>query len=183
VFTHAPRFAISRRIMAFLSPELKAAVGRYDALEVVEARLPPEVAGYGSLARDQYVEAKALLAGCLLSSQGDRVGMAHSIEGRVPYLDHRVIEFANRLSERFEIRGLTEKAVPRRALAGLLPDEILHRTKQPYRAPDSASFFVDGEPLDYVADRLSAEAICRAGYFDHGAVGKGTSEQVPRVVV
>jgi asparagine synthase (glutamine-hydrolysing) len=172
VFAHAPRFATSRRVLAFLSPELKAAVAGYDALDFVESRLPPEVARFGPLARDQYVEAKTLLAGYLLSSQGDRVGMAHSIEGRVPYLDHRVIEFANRLPERFKIQGLTEKAVLRRALAGLLPDEILHRTKQPYRAPDSASFFVDGEPLDYVADLLSAESIRKAGYFDPGAVGK-----------
>jgi asparagine synthase (glutamine-hydrolysing) len=172
VFAHAPRFATSRRILAFLSPEMKAAVGTYDALDFVESRLPPEVAEYGPLARDQYVEAKTLLAGYLLSSQGDRVGMAHSIEGRVPYLDHRVIEFANRLPERFKIQGLTEKAVLRRALAGLLPDEILHRTKQPYRAPDSASFFVDGQPLDYVADLLSADAIRKAGFFDPGAVGK-----------
>jgi asparagine synthase (glutamine-hydrolysing) len=172
VFAHAPRFATARRTMAFLSAEMKAAVGPFDALDFVESRLPPEVAKFGPLGRDQYVEAKTLLAGYLLSSQGDRVGMAHSIEGRVPYLDHRVIEFANRLPERFKIQGLTEKAVLRRALAGLLPDEILHRTKQPYRAPDSASFFVDGQPLDYVTDLLSADSIRRAGYFEPGAVAK-----------
>ena len=49
------------------------------------------------LGRDQYVEAHTLMSGYLLSSQGDRMAMANSIEGRFPFLDHRVIEFANRL--------------------------------------------------------------------------------------
>ncbi len=172
VFAHVPRFATARRALAFLSSEMKAAVGNFDALDFVESRLPPEVARFAPLARDQYVEAKTLLAGYLLSSQGDRVGMAHSIEGRYPYLDHRLIEFANRLPERFKITGLREKNVLRRALAGLLPDDILKRTKQPYRAPDSTSFFHDGKALDYVEDLLSGDAIRKAGYFDAGAVGK-----------
>ena len=98
--------------------------------------------------------------------------MANSIEGRFPYLDHRLIEFANRLPEHYKIRGLREKHVLRRALAGLLPEDILQRTKQPYRAPDSMSFFHDGEPLDYVADLLGGERIRAAGYFDASAVGK-----------
>ena len=91
------------------------------------------------------MEAQTLLAGYLLSSQGDRVAMANSIEGRFPYLDHRVIEFANRLPPSFKIRGMTEKYLLRRALADLLPEEIVNRTKQPYRAPDSQSFFFDGQ--------------------------------------
>ena len=146
--------------------------------------LPPDMARWSDLARDQYVEAKSLLAGYLLSSQGDRVAMANSIEGRFPYLDHRVIEFANRLPPSFKIRGMTEKYLLRRALfggcvvlgtggtAGLLPPDIVQRTKQPYRAPDSQSFFFDGKPLDYVADLLSQDAIREAGYFDAAAVGR-----------
>jgi asparagine synthase (glutamine-hydrolysing) len=172
VFSHVPRWTTSRRVFALLSPELRASIGAFDPLGLVESRLPDAVAEWGPLARDQYVEAKTLLAPYLLSSQGDRVGLANSIEGRFPYLDHRVIEFANRLPERFKIRGLREKFVLRRALRGLLPQAILERTKQPYRAPDSQSFFFDGEALDYVADLLSAERIRAAGYFDAGAVGR-----------
>jgi len=172
IFAHAPRWATARRSLAFLSPAMRARIGDWDPLRLVESRLPAAISTWGPLARDQYVEAKSLLAGYLLSSQGDRVGMANSIEGRFPYLDHRLIEFANRLPEHYKIRGLREKYVLRRALAGLLPEDILQRTKQPYRAPDSASFFHDGEPLDYVADLLGAERIRAAGYFDPGAVGK-----------
>ena len=60
----------------------------------------------------------------------------------------------------------------RRALADLLPEEILQRTKQPYRSPDSQSFFFDGKPLDYVADLMSADSLREAGYFDPVPVGR-----------
>ena len=172
IFAHAPRWATSQRALAFLSPELRASVGAWDPLAWYERQLPPQIMGWSPLARDQYVEAKSLLAAYLLPAQGDRVAMANSIEGRFPYLDHRVIEFGNRLPPHWKIRGLTEKYLLRRALAGLLPPEILQRTKQPYRAPDQQSFFFDGEPLDYVADLMSAERIRAAGYFDAAAVGR-----------
>ncbi|HYM87202.1 MAG TPA: asparagine synthase (glutamine-hydrolyzing) [Pseudoxanthomonas sp.] len=172
IFAHAPRWATSQRALAFLSPELLASVGPWDPLDAYERTLPAEIMSWSPLARDQYVEAKSLLAGYLLSSQGDRVAMASSIEGRFPYLDHRVIEFANRLPPSFKIRGLTEKYLLRRALADLLPADIVNRTKQPYRAPDSQSFFFDGKPLDYVAELMGADRIRAAGYFDAAAVGR-----------
>ena len=172
VFAHVPRWTTSQRALGLLSPELRAEVGAFDPLDAFEATLPPEIARWSPLARDQYVEAKSLLSGYLLSSQGDRVAMANSIEGRVPYLDHRVIEFANRLPPSYKIRGMTEKWLLRRALADLLPDDILQRTKQPYRAPDSASFFFDGQPLDYVADLMGEASLREAGYFDAAAVGR-----------
>lgn len=172
VFAHAPRWTTSQRALGLLSAELRAEIGPFNALDAVEATLPAGIGRWSPLARDQYVEAKSLLAGYLLSSQGDRVAMANSIEGRFPYLDHRVIEFANRLPPSFKIRGMTEKYLLRRALADLLPDDIVNRSKQPYRAPDSASFFFDGTPLDYVAELMDADRIRAAGYFDAAAVGR-----------
>jgi len=172
IFAHVPRWSTSQRALAFLSPELRASVGAWDPLAFYERRLPADVMSWQPLARDQYVEAKSLMAAYLLSSQGDRVAMANSVEGRFPYLDHRLIEFANRLPPHWKIRGLTEKHILRRALHGLLPDDILARTKQPYRAPDAQSFFVGTEPLDFVADLLSAERLRAAGYFDATAVAR-----------
>jgi len=172
VFAHVPRWTSSRHALRFLAPELRAGIDGWDPLAWYEQRLPPAIARWSPLARDQYVEAKTLLAAYLLPSQGDRPAMAHSIEGRFPFLDHRVVEFANALPAHWKIRGMTEKYLLRKALAGLLPADILARTKQPYRAPDQSSFFVDGEPLDYVADLLSAERIRAAGWFDAAAVGR-----------
>ena len=100
------------------------------------------------------------------------MAMAHSIEGRVPFLDHRLIEFANRLPPRYKLMGLTEKYLLKRAMAGQLPEAVRLRAKQPYRAPDSQSFFLNGRPLDYVAHALSPSNLKDAGYFDPNAVGK-----------
>jgi asparagine synthase (glutamine-hydrolysing) len=172
IFAHAPRWATSARALQFLSADLRASIGERDALAWYEQRLPPQIMSWSPLARDQYVEAKSLLAAYLLPAQGDRPAMANSIEGRFPYLDHRLIEFANRLPPQWKIRGMTEKYLLRRALAGLLPTDILQRTKQPYRAPDSQSFFFDGEPLDYVAELMGGERLRAAGYFDATAVGR-----------
>ena len=171
-FSHLPRWSTSRRACNFLSAEWRAAISSWDPLSSMDSRLPARVAEWSPLARDQYVEAKTLLAGYLLSSQGDRVAMANSVEGRFPYLDHRVVEFAARLPSRSKLRVLQEKKVLRSALRGLLPDEILARPKQPYRAPDSRCFFQDGKALDYVEDLLAADRIRSAGYFDATSVGR-----------
>jgi asparagine synthase (glutamine-hydrolysing) len=172
IFAHVPRWMTSRRALAFLSADLRSVADSWDPLTFYEERLPKNVMEWAPLARDQYVEAKSLMASYLLSSQGDRVAMASSIEGRFPYLDHRLIEFANRLPARWKLRGLTEKFILRRALADLLPEDILKRTKQPYRSPDARSFFVDGKPLDFVGDLFSRSRIRAAGYFDEDAVSR-----------
>ncbi len=172
VFAHAPRWTTSQRALRFLSREMRASIGPWDPLDWYEQKLPRELVSWSPLARDQYLEAKSLLAAYLLPAQGDRAGMAHSIEGRFPYLDHRLIEFANRLPPHWKIRGLKEKYLLRRALDGLLPPLIQQRSKQPYRAPDHQSFFHHGAPLDYVADLMGSERIRAAGYFDAAAVGK-----------
>jgi asparagine synthase (glutamine-hydrolysing) len=172
VFAHVPRWSSGRRARSLLAAPLQALLAGWDPLRDYESTLPDAIMSWSPLARDQYVEARTLLAGYLLSSQGDRAAMANSVEGRYPYLDHRLIEFGAALPPSWKIRGLTEKYLLRRALAGLLPDDIVHRTKQPYRAPDSQSFFADGEPLDYVAELMGAPRIRDAGYFDPVAVGR-----------
>jgi asparagine synthase (glutamine-hydrolysing) len=169
IFAHVPRWTTSQRAFAFLAPELRAQAAQWDALAFAESRLAADILDWAPLSRDQYVEAKTLLAGYLLATQGDRVAMAGSIEGRYPYLDHTLIEFANTLPPAWKIRGLTEKHILRLALGDLLPPDIAQRTKQPYRAPDSASFFQDGRPLDYVDDLFSADNLRSSGMFDVAA--------------
>jgi len=171
-FAHIPRWTTTQRIFQFFSPEARHAVAGFDAYAAIEKTLPPDIAQWPPLGRDQYVEAHTLMSGYLLCSQGDRVAMANSIEGRFPFLDHRLIEFANRLPPRYKIMGLTEKYLLKKAMTGLLPESIRTRTKQPYRAPDSQSFFSNGVPADYVAELFSERRLRNAGYFDPRAVGK-----------
>jgi asparagine synthase (glutamine-hydrolysing) len=171
-FGHLPRWQSTARLMQFLSPELAQQLRHWPGAAAIAPHLHAELPRWGPLARDQYIEAHTLLSGYLLSSQGDRMSMAHGVEGRVPFLDHRVIEFANRLPPRYKLMGLTEKYLLKRALSGQLPESVRLRAKQPYRAPDSQSFFLHGRPLDFVAQALSEARLKDAGYFEPGAVAK-----------
>lgn len=164
-YGHVTRWSSARRTWAFLSEDVKQALQGWSPEADLADNLPSGFSGWEGLSRDQYVEANTLLYGYLLSSQGDRVAMANSVEGRVPYLDHRVIELANALPAKLKLRGLREKAVLREALRPLVPSATADRVKQPYRAPDAASFFADGKCPDYVSRQLSVERISEAGLF------------------
>ena len=98
------------------------------------------------------------------------MGMGHSIEGRYPFLDYRVIEFANRLPRDIKLRGLTEKWILKQFGKKLVPEKIWKRYKRPYRAPIQRSFFPE-RPLDYVPDLLSEDALRDSGYFNPDALG------------
>ena len=171
-FSHIPRWTTTQRIGQFFSAEMRTMIGQWNPYAAMTEALPPEIKSWIPMGRDQYVEAHTLMTGYLLSSQGDRVAMANSVEGRFPFLDHRLIEFANRLPPQLKIRGLTEKYLLKKSMTGLLPDSVRTRTKQPYRAPDCQSFFIAGEPVDYVADLFSASKLSAAGYFDTAATAK-----------
>ncbi len=171
-FAHIPRWMTTQRIHRFFSKDLRATIGQWDPYAAIVATLPPDIRSWIPMGRDQYVEAHTLMTGYLLCSQGDRMAMANSIESRFPFLDHRLIEFANRLPPKLKMRGLTEKYLLKKSMAGLLPESVRTRTKQPYRAPDSQSFFNAGKPADYVADLFSSQKISAAGFFDAGSTNK-----------
>ncbi|MFZ0498307.1 MAG: asparagine synthase (glutamine-hydrolyzing) [Steroidobacteraceae bacterium] len=171
-YAHVTRWSTTRGILKFLSPEMHASLSSATPETELARQLPKQFDTWSALSQDQYIEVKTLLEGYLLSSQGDRASMAHSVEGRVPYLDHRVIEFLNTLSPRYKLRGLHEKVLLRRALSRMLPESILKRVKQPYRAPESRSFFQGDRPLPYVQELLSESNLRRSGYFQPQAVGR-----------
>src|SRR5205823_8913124 len=122
------------------SAGLRETLGGRDARAALLATLPEEFREWSFLGQDQYLEVRTLLSGYLLSSQGDRMLMAHSVEGRFPFLDRDVAALANRLPSDYKLRVLDEKHVLKRAARDLIPPEILARPKQPYRAPDALSF-------------------------------------------
>lgn len=168
-FGHLPRFTTTRRALRFLSADVRATLASDDPLARLSASLPADLMTWAPLCRDQYIEAHTLMSGYLLSAQGDRMAMARSIEGRFPFLDHRVIEHANRLPPTHKLLGLHEKRVLREAAADLLPPRIGRRPKQPYRAPEAACFFRDGQPLPWVADLLAPARLADSGLFDPAA--------------
>lgn len=99
------------------------------------------------------------------------MAMAHSVEGRFPFLDWRVVEFCNRLPARLKLHGLTEKYLLKKLGERWLPQEIWHRRKRPYRAPIHRSFF-NHPSHDYARELLSPEQLKCSGLFKPGAVSQ-----------
>lgn len=174
-FSHLPRWDMTSRLKIFFSKDLAERVRGRNAMQTLQDSLPERYDEWDSFSQSQYLEAAYLLPGYILSSQGDRMAMAHSVEGRFPFLDYRVVEFASRLSPRLKMKVLNEKYLLKAAVEGLIPRAIRTRHKQPYRAPDSQSFQMGGKesPLfEYVEELLAPRAIREGGVFDAGAAGK-----------
>ena len=167
-YSHVPRWNTTSKIKTFFSEHLKESLNSYNSSADLSALLTGSDR-YDDVSLAQYVEMKTLLSGYLLSSQGDRVAMAHSIEGRYPFLDHRVIEFCCKLPPTIRMKVLTEKYILKKSMKNLIPEPILRRTKQPYMAPDAVSFFHKNAP-DYVEELLSADNLGNTGYFNANAV-------------
>jgi len=164
-FGHWPRWQTTRRALQFLNPDVRKSL-EFDYKAAAQALLPDGHEKWDALSVDQYIEARTLLSGYLLSSQGDRVALAHSVETRVPFLDLKVIEYANRLPSRYKLMGLKEKYILKALGRGRIPDSVRERQKQPYRAPDSQSFFHKGVPDPCVAEAFEKKRLQEVGYFD-----------------
>lgn len=169
LFSHLPRFLLSARAKEFYSPEFKSGLRGIDVLSELRGSLPARYFGWSSLNQAAYLEMTTLLSPYLLSSQGDRVAMAHAVEGRFPFLDHRLFEFAAALPTGSRLRGLREKEILRRWASRILPPRIKERRKQPYRAPDAPSFFGPSAP-EWVNDHLTPDALRRVGVFSPTSV-------------
>jgi asparagine synthase (glutamine-hydrolysing) len=178
-FAHGTRWHTTGALFRLFSRELRAQIGARNVVEDLLASLPAEFPSWSYLAQDQYLEVRTLLSGYLLSSQGDRMLMAHSVEGRFPFLDRNVVALANSLPSSYKLRGLDEKHVLKRASAGLVPREILQRKKQPYRAPDALSFVGPDTP-PWVADLMHDRSVTDAGVFDARTVGQLYAKCVAR---
>ena len=168
-FSHQLRWQSTAALRRLFSPvQLQATQGRDPVAELL-ATLPPAFRRWSPLSQDQHLEIRTLLSGYLLSAQGDRMLMAHSVEGRFPFLDPEVAALADSLPPRYKLRALDEKHVLKRAAEGLVPREIVRRKKQPYRAPDALAF----TPLpEWAEEAMSDEAVRRAAVFDVEAIAK-----------
>ena len=164
-FSHQIRWRNSGKNKTFFSARMQAELTDYDPYSSLVDRLPKTFSTQDSFSKAQFLEMDIFLSNYLLSSQGDRVGMGNSIELRVPFLDHRVIEFASKLPAHWKIKGLNEKYILKEAFKGLVPDNIRIRAKQPYRAPIKESFLTD-DSSSFIHDLLSRDAINQAGYFE-----------------
>ena len=174
-FSHIPRWELTAKAQQFFSPSVRSELLGQERYADLQPLLPDDFAKWDVFSRAQYLEGTLLLPGYLLSSQGDRVAMAHSVEGRYPFLDHRVVDFTRRIPPRLKMKVLQEKYLLKQAFGDIVPPSVKQRPKQPYRAPDAISLF-DPEAgrarHPYVDEMLSPEQIRGYGIFDPGAVRK-----------
>jgi asparagine synthase (glutamine-hydrolysing) len=168
-FSHQPRWQSTAALRRLFSPIQRQATRGRDVIAELLATLPSGFRRWRLLSQDQHLEIRTLLSGYLLSAQGDRMLMAHSVEGRFPFLDPEVAALADSLPPRYKLHVLDEKHVLKRAAEGLVPREIIRRRKQPYRAPDALAF----TPLpEWAEEALSEGAVRRAAVFEVEAVAK-----------
>lgn len=165
LFSHQVRWNNSGKNTSLFSNHLQGCLSRYQALDEALSRIPPHFSTLDVFTRAQFLEMDIFLSNYLLSSQGDRVAMAHSLEIRLPFLDYRVIDFAARLPSNWKMRGLKEKYILKHAFNGDVPEVIKRRQKQPYRAPIREVFF-SGQDRSYVDEMLSEQCLRHYGYFN-----------------
>jgi asparagine synthase (glutamine-hydrolysing) len=163
-YSHRIRWDLTLQCRKYFNRELRNLMEVEDRTEAaLESYLGDQYVDWSLLAQAQYLEMKLFMPGYLLSSQGDRMLMANSVEGRFPFLDHRVIEFANRLPDDLKLRVLNEKYILKKTFQDKLPGTILNRKKQPYRSPVH-SFNQKNNNL--MMDMLAEDLVRKYGYFD-----------------
>ncbi len=96
-----------------------------------------QIAGLPPVHASMYMMSKAVLPNYVLANLGDRMEMAHSLEGRLPFLDHHVVEMASRMPVELKIKGLTEKYILREAVRPFVTEQVYKRQKHPFLAPPS----------------------------------------------
>jgi len=165
IYSHLLRWRNTSRINNYLSPQYKDAIKDYDPVLEIEKELKTKFEGYDYLTKAQWIELKLFMSGYLLSSQGDRMAMANSVEGRYPFLDHRIIEFAMSLHPDLKLNGLNEKYLLKKIMKGKLPEAILNRSKQAYRAPIRSAFNLKELP-EYLKGMLTEAQLKEFGIFN-----------------
>jgi asparagine synthase (glutamine-hydrolysing) len=142
--------ALGARASSLLAPDFTARFAARDPFaEIAAAFDGAQIAGRARVDQAAYGWSKLALAGYILRTLGDGTEMAHAVEGRVPFLDHRFFEIARATKTPLKIRGEIEKWILREAMKDALPEEVIARRKHPLLAPPSAS----GEAADLLRSR------------------------------
>ncbi|WP_411109200.1 asparagine synthase (glutamine-hydrolyzing) [Streptomyces sp. c-19] len=143
-----------------------------DSFSVTGQRLvdPERLIGRHPLHQRSYLDFHLRLADHLLGDHGDRMALAHGVELRFPFLARDVVDFATTVPPELMLYGAQEKAVLRRAAAGLVPAEILSRPKYGFRAQTSSHLLAAG--ADWFEELIAPSTVRRQGYFNPAAVSE-----------
>ena len=148
------------------STDLQQQLLREDPFEDI-ARYVRQSGLVGDFQRLQYLCLKLYFQDDILLKV-DRASMAHSLEVRVPYMDRDLVDYACRIQPFYKLKGLTTKYVLKRAVRGLLPNDIIHRRKAGFMLP--VAVWLTRDMRDTVEDFCSTAAVSKTGLFDAGFV-------------
>jgi asparagine synthase (glutamine-hydrolysing) len=170
---------LGQRTTELFSQEMAASVAGMNPYEVALSRLAIDnrVAGRDPLNQALYLWSRIHLPNFILTFLSDRMEMAHSIEGRVPFLDHEVAEFAARIPIHMKINGMREKHVLREATRDVLIEPVYDRQKHPFTTPP-AKFGEDDAMLELFGDVLASSLLDEQPIFDAAAV-RGLFREFP----
>jgi len=162
---------MGHRTTGLFSREMAASVAGVDPYELALSRLPIEerVAGRDPLNQALYLWSRIHLPNFILTFLSDRMEMAHSIEGRVPFLDHLVAEYAAGIPIRMKINGMREKHVLREAARDVLIGPVYDREKHPFSTPP-AKVGEEDAMLELFGDVFGSSLLDEQPIFDAAAV-------------
>ena len=161
--------AIKRR--SILADTFKAQFPDRDGARVFlnQIDVAGQLAGRDSLNQALYLWSKSMLPNYILTMLGDRMEMAHSIEGRVPFLDHHVIECLRQVPVSLKIRGTTEKHILREATRSVITDTVYRRQKHPFLSPPVTT--LPGERFhEMLQDTLRGPVLASLPFYDQKKV-------------
>ncbi len=168
IYSHLLRWNNTRRITNHFSEEVRSNLNGTDLVGNYEKTVRAKINHYSPLSKAQYIESTVFMSGYLLSSQGDRMAMGNSVEGRYPFLDHRLIEFCASLPDDFKLNGLNEKFLLKEVVKYVIPQSVLKRPKQAYRAPIAQALLNDKN--GFVDDILTSSNIKSVGVFNDKSI-------------
>jgi asparagine synthase (glutamine-hydrolysing) len=154
-----------------LHPDFASAYNGRDSFRSLLNHLDVEgqLTGREAVNQSLYLWAKTSLPNYILSNLGDRMEMAHSVEGRLPFLDHKVVEEVAKMPVSMKIKGMTEKYVLREAAKPVLTDAVYHRQKHPFLSPP-ATLQTEGSLFALIQDTLRGPVLERTGIYDRKKV-------------
>lgn len=159
-YRHWVRFLTDEQKRELFTPELNRAIGDFSTFDSFRAVLK-RADGCDPLHRALYFDFKTFLNGLLVVD--DKLAMAHSVEGRVPFLDNDLVDAVARIPSEFKLRAGNSKIVLKQAMRGLLPDETLFRRKQGFTPPDQSWY--KQSAIGYIRELILAPRAVDRGYF------------------
>lgn len=162
---------LGNKFKSFLSEDFYNLFKEQDALRIFLDTLSVQrqLKGRDRVNQSLYLWSKSMLPGYILVNLGDRMEMAHSVEGRVPFLDHHLIEFVKTIPISLKIKGITEKYILREAMRPYLTDTVYKHQKHPFLAPPACKT-LDKSMKELLQDTLRSQSFASLPFYDQTKV-------------